>query len=81
MNTTTLDLKPFLLLIVVTIFGMSFYLILVKRYGEKVEYVFLTKEEHYGEEDGFVKPKVTIHLDNNIHVESQSQEKSMREQI
>ena len=69
------------LLIVVTIFGMSFYLILVKRYGEKVEYVFLTKEEHYGEEDGFVKPKVTIHLDNNIHVESQSQKKSMREQI
>lgn len=62
------------LLILVTIFAMSFYLILVRRYGgEKVEYVFLTKEEHYREEDGFVKP--------NNDVESQSQEKSMREQI
>ncbi|XP_027363985.1 tubulin-folding cofactor D isoform X2 [Abrus precatorius] len=56
------------LLIGVTIFAMSFYLTLVRRYGEKLEYVSLRKEELYREEDG-----------SNIDVESQSQKKSMHE--
>jgi len=47
------------LLILVTIFSMSFYLVLVKRYGEKVEYFSLGKEEYYLEED-----------DSNIGIES-----------
>ncbi|KAK7390829.1 hypothetical protein VNO78_18943 [Psophocarpus tetragonolobus] len=70
------------LLIGVTIFAMSFYLILVRRYGEKVEYVSLIKEqEYYREEDVFVKPKGTIDVENHMDVESQSQMKSMQEQI
>ncbi|KAK7280548.1 hypothetical protein RJT34_25612 [Clitoria ternatea] len=51
------------LVIGVTVFAMSFYLILVAIYGKKVEYVSL----HCREEDG----------SNNINVESQSQKKSM----
>lgn len=38
-------------LIAVTIFAVGFYLFLVKAYGEKVEYVPLTKEEDQQEED------------------------------
>ncbi|KAK7280544.1 hypothetical protein RJT34_25608 [Clitoria ternatea] len=51
------------LVIGVTIFAMSFYLILVARYGEKVEYVSLPCRQESGS--------------NNIDVESQSQKKSM----
>ncbi|XP_061363956.1 uncharacterized protein LOC133307463 [Gastrolobium bilobum] len=56
-----------LLLIGVTIFAMSFYLIMATSYGEKVEYVSLRKEEHCREDS------------SNNDVESQSQRKSMQE--
>ncbi|XP_014522773.1 uncharacterized protein LOC106779215 [Vigna radiata var. radiata] len=39
------------LLIGITIFAMSFYLVLIRIYGENVEYVSLSKEEYYLEED------------------------------
>lgn len=61
------------LLIGVTIFAMSFYLIGVttgRGYGEKVEYFSLRKEGHCSEEDS---------LKNDL--ESQSQKTSMQEQI
>ncbi|ESW14846.1 hypothetical protein PHAVU_007G022100 [Phaseolus vulgaris] len=64
------------LLIGITVFAMSFYWVIVRIYGEKVEYVSLIKEEHYREEDGFVKPKGAID-----DVESQSPKKSKQEQI
>ncbi|XP_014513813.1 transmembrane protein 45B-like [Vigna radiata var. radiata] len=70
------------LLIGVTVFAMSFYLIIVRRYAEKVEYVSLIKEEHYREEDGFVKPKGAIDdVENSMDVESQSPKKSKQEHI
>ncbi|KAK7390088.1 hypothetical protein VNO78_25387 [Psophocarpus tetragonolobus] len=50
------------LLIIFTIFSMSFYLILLRRYGKKVEYVSLRKEEPYREEN-----------DSNVDVESQKE--------
>jgi hypothetical protein len=37
-------------LIGVPVFAMSFYLIMARFYGEKVEYVSLVKEEHYPED-------------------------------
>ncbi|XP_020213326.1 transmembrane protein 45B [Cajanus cajan] len=66
------------LVIGVTVFAMSFYLVMLRRYGGKVEYVSLVKEEHYREEDGFVKPKGTIDLENNMD-DDESQKKSMQE--
>ncbi|CAJ1977591.1 unnamed protein product [Sphenostylis stenocarpa] len=69
------------LLIGVTVFAMSFYLVMVRRYSEKAEYVSLMKEEHY-REDGFVKSNGSIDgVENNMDIESQSQKKNMKEQI
>ncbi|KAF1860872.1 hypothetical protein Lal_00000286 [Lupinus albus] len=56
------------LLIIVTVFAMSLYLILGTKYDEKVEYVPLMKEEQYLE-DG-----------SNNDIESQCQKESMQEQ-
>ena len=64
------------LLILVTVFAMSFYFILTRSYVEKVQYVPLTKEEHYPEEDGSNND-----VECNVDVESQSQKKCMQEQI
>ncbi|CAL0320837.1 unnamed protein product [Lupinus luteus] len=56
------------LLILMTVFAMSLYLIMGTKYGEKVEYVPLRKEEHC-HEDG-----------SNNDIESQYQKESMQEQ-
>ncbi|KAJ1436268.1 hypothetical protein SESBI_04299 [Sesbania bispinosa] len=58
------------LLIGVTVFAVSFYLVMCRCYREKVEYVSLRKEEHYCEDDG-----------SNNDVESQSNKRSTQEQI
>nr|KYP56217.1 hypothetical protein KK1_002454 [Cajanus cajan] len=68
--TTLVNIQFSWMLIGVTLFALSFYLVMVGRYGEKVEYVSLRMEEYCRGEDG-----------SNFDVESQSPKKNVQEQI